>query len=207
MRQPRISYEQHELRSQLTSAAASVATEAAWPGTAPSSAELQAVADAMDAARQAIVEAELELGRARKRLELASAEGRELMRRVDWATTALYGESHGHKVVFGLRPIDRTRNRRPVPEAVEDLRLSDGPEAGTLFLRWKPIFRASYLAEAWSGVPEVEGSVLVRATDSRKASCQMAGLKPGTRLTVRVRASTSGRTGDWSEPVSRYVNG
>jgi hypothetical protein len=50
MRQPRISYEQHELRSQLTSAAASVATEAAWPGTAPSSAELQAVADAMDAA-------------------------------------------------------------------------------------------------------------------------------------------------------------
>src|SRR5688500_16714740 len=106
MRGPRVEADPYALALQLRNASAKVPGEPAWPAGGPSAAELAVAADQLEAAQKAVRNAEMELGLLRAGLRIDIGAARELMRRVDRVTTALYGEASPEKIPFGLRPID-----------------------------------------------------------------------------------------------------
>lgn len=195
------------MAQQLHSAAVAAAAEPDWPASWPTPAELQATSDALDTLITQIVGAENTLQGLRGQALMDTKTGQDLMRRVDLLTSALYGPSHHKKVAFGLRPIEQVRSMPPAPKAPVKVKFLDGPKPGTVLLDWKRVPNARYLAEAWEGVPEAEGSRLLLALSETASNAVFAGLPVGTHVFARVRIIAGKRSGPWSKPLSRYVNG
>lgn len=207
MRKRRIRRGRYELAKQLHSASVAAAGEPNWPASGPTAAQLQAAADALETLITQIVGAENALQILRSQALTASKTGQDLMRRVDLLTSALYGPSGGKKIAFGLRPIDMVRSMPPAPKAPLKVKLLDGPKPGTLLLDWKRVANARYLAEAWDGDPEAEGSRLLLAMSETASKSVFAGLPVGTQVFARVRIIAGKRSGPWSKPLTRFVNG
>lgn len=207
MRKRRIRRGRYELAKQLHSASVAAAAEPQWPASGPSSVQLQAASDALETLITQIIGAENALQGLRSQALDATKSGQELMRRVDLLTSALYGPAGGKKISYGLRPIDLVRSMPPAPKAPLKVKLMDGPKPGTLLLDWKRVPNARYLAEAWEGLPEEEGSRLLLALSETASKAIFAGLPVGTQVFARVRIIAGKRSGPWSKPLSRYVNG
>jgi hypothetical protein len=196
----RLAEKPYDLAQQIRSAAIAVASEPGWTG--PSQAELDAVADEMEAGLDGIRAKALEIQLARTKLEQDAAAGKALLMRVDNLVTALYGRGSSEKIRFGLPPEDLVRNRYPVPDAPDGLRLGDAP--GGFSAKWNGTRRATYEVQFFRD-PEL--AQMAGAVVSTKQSAMVGGLSPGTEVYVRVRAILSGRTSGWSETVRRFVNG
>lgn len=196
----RVSDKPYKLTQQLRFAATAAAAVPGWAGPTP--AELEALAVEIETADGEIREKLSEIKGHRYKMGRDIDSARELMRRVDYITTGLFGKGAGEKATFGLKPEDTVRNRAPIPDVPSDLTLSDA-SAG-FFVKWKGTRRASYEVQWFldSNLQTLAGSLV---STSQKAT--ITGLAQGTEIFVRVRASRSGRFTEWSETVRRFVNG
>lgn len=200
----RIHTDLYKLADQLRRASEGIAGEPGWPGFAPTQAETAAAATAIRSAATNVIAIENDLSVARTALAMARADGTAIMRKIDGATTGLYGESGLQKHNFGLRPVDGVKNSRgPVPP-IKKLSLSDGPKPGSLLAKWKAIVGASYDLQ-WFADETLE--TLVGSMASTRRQAVLENLVPGSHIWLRVRGTRAGRHGAWSETVSRYVNG
>lgn len=198
----RISRDWDKLATQLESAGRGISGEPAWPGSAPTQAEVEAAADAIRDFRTQIIAAENLMQGLRSEFAKAMENGGRIMRLVDYVTSGLYGETGAGKIVFGVRPIDRTRNSPGPTPKVTKVVLSDGPGSGSIALRWKPIPRATYEVQ-WFGEETLES--LMGAMVSTKSRAPIPALRPGLQIWVRVRALRGGKLGAWSDPATRVA--
>ncbi|OGR25531.1 MAG: hypothetical protein A2139_06655 [Desulfobacca sp. RBG_16_60_12] len=206
MSKRRISRKPFLLADQLRSAAEAAAAEPQWPSSAPSPPELQAASDSLRALITGIIGAENDLSNMRGQLEIDLKSDVAMMRRVDFTTSMLYGPSGHEKIGFGIRPIDAQRTTPPAPKAPTKLKLIDGPASAALTFDWKWVPNAKYHAEAWDGVPEAAGSVLLQSKYETASRAMFFGLPVGLLVFVRARILSGKRTGPWSRSLSRYVN-
>lgn len=185
----------------LKRAALEAASDPLWTGDLTPAA-IQQLADDFEALLNELQSMELLLGVKQTETELKFAEVKATLKRVDLISTAIHGEDSLAKLAYGFRPIDRTRNRPPAPDAIRGLVLSDGDQPGVLSLKWKRQPRATYLVE-WAH-DETFGERLGSRVTTR-SSTTIDGTV-GLKLFARVRPMRGGREGEWSDPVSRYVN-
>ena len=195
----RVSVKWYEVARQLRSSATAAAGEPGWNGPTP--AELNAVADEIENTFDEVRQKLLDLKTARTVHHRSVGAGRDLMRRVDLITTALYGRGAGEKNRFGLRPEDLTRNIYPLPDAPSNLRLLDHEDG--LMAKWKGKRRGNYEIQVYR---DAELSQLGLTLFSTSQSTRIPGLSPGTEVYVRVRTRLSGRWSEWSEVARRFVN-
>ena len=195
----RVSVNPYKLTHQLRNAADGVAAEPG--GIGPTQAELDALANDLETGLTDVRQKMLILAKARAKVSMDAKKGRELMRRVDHLSTAIYGRGSGQKNKFGLRPEDLTRNIYPVPNAPANLRLLD--DLNGVLAKWKGTRRANYEIQVCRD-PEM-GNPAATLFSTRQ-SILISGLSPGTEIYVRVRARLSGRWSEWSDVVRRYVN-
>lgn len=192
----------YELMVQLKSAVDAIAGEPAWPAD-PTQAQVQALADDLDALITERIEKENDLQDVRARLRTTLESGQQIMRRIDVITSGLYGVDGSQKVVFGLRPVDTARNSAgPTPQVLK-LRLGDGLAAGSIQADWKRVPRAVYEVQwfADEGLERLLGSAV-----STRSELLIAGLAPGTQIWVRVRALRGRKHGEWSDLATRIAN-
>jgi hypothetical protein len=81
------------------------------------------------------------------------------------------------------------------------LEVRQGPVPGSVRLYAKAMRNRSFYD--WQYSPN--GKIWVDAPSTLKASRDITGLTPGTWCLFRLRRSTKGGTGDWSEPVRFFV--
>jgi len=187
---------------QINQAARGIAMEAGWPST-PTHAEVQALADKLDADIKAVGTAESSLKVLRAQLGTDYKAALAMLRRIDNITDSLYGRSGAKKLQYGLRPIDEVKNSAgPVPQ-VTGLTLADGLGPGSLVAKWKSVKRAAYDIQ-WFGSAAMDQ--LMGSAVSTRATVDILGLAPGTQIWLRVRALRAGKLGEWSEVATRIAN-
>lgn len=165
-------------------------------------ADIDALANKLDAEVRDMGLKAMLFGIAQQQVKLTSKETEEMLKRIDGITTMMFGETGAQKVSYGMRPIDRVRNRPPAPAIVTGLQLGDGPKPGSLTARWKRQPRASYRVE-WTSDPTFESDVQTELSTRRSLTIVAA---TGERLFVRVRAYRGGQWGKWSASATRIVN-
>lgn len=202
----RIPQDRYRLAQLLAFTSNAVRLDPLWGAIEPTHEQLLAVSDAINSGTIAMIAAENTLQGLRGQIDMDFKEGHRLMRLIDSITSGLYGESSGEKLRFGLRPIDRVRNMPKAPKAPTKLSLKDGAAAATLALSWKRVPGARYLAEAWYGVPEAEGSTIIAAKSETASRSMFSGLTVGAQVFCRVRIIAGKRSGPWSRTLSRFVN-
>ncbi|MEQ1934242.1 MAG: hypothetical protein ABL962_10260 [Fimbriimonadaceae bacterium] len=202
VRTHRLPVERYKLLQALKSAAHGAASDPNWPVATIPPGDLVTLAQAFEAEIVLVGNHENNLRGEQAGLRMTMDNVTTILKRVDAITTAIYGESGGEKGLYGIRPIDRTRNQPPPPLPVLKLILTDGPEPGTILAKWKAQPRATYQVD-WSlhanFNPVIGSSPTTRANLTFPAQI-------GARVFVRVRAYRGGRWSEWSEPLSRYVN-
>lgn len=199
----RIKQERYALQMQIANAAHGIGEEPDWPSGAPTQIEVQAVADDLDDLLTQLVAAENQIAGVRAMIQQKSADGVALLRRIDNVTSALYGVDGAKKGLFGLRPIDTTRNSPgPTPQVI-GLKLTDGLAPGSIQADWKRIPRAVYEVQwfADEALERIMGSAV-----STRSELLIPALTPGTQIWVRVRALRGRKQGDWSAVGTRIAN-
>jgi hypothetical protein len=198
----RISRKAEELARQCALAAEGIAAERVWPGS-PDAATLKGCAEDIAAQRSVVVALEEQLHDARQALKAIVGKARKEMGRVDCASDILYGMDGAQKAKFGLTPKKKSREPLGEPGPVVIDAIADGTQPGSIWLDWSPIVGAVYEVRWFS---DAELTRRAGGTTVTASKMEIEDLEPGTQYWFRVRAVRGGKTGPWSEPVTRFAN-
>ncbi len=198
----RISRNWNDLSQQLLSAGRGISLEPSWPATAPTQVEVEAASAEITSLTTQIIAAENVLQGLRLSRHKAIEDGTQLMRRVDQATNALYGETGSQKITYGLRLKDQVRNSSGPTPAISKLLLTDGPVKGSISAGWKKVPRATYEVQ-WFSDEALESLMGATVAPQNQTFIPAA---PGVQIWLRVRAMRGRRLGEWSEVVTRISN-
>lgn len=185
-------------------AAVAVSGTVDWPVQAPTQAQLNDNAQIIEDLEVQIANLEDALKIAREQRREAGAAGYELLKRVDSATTMIYGETSAQKARYGVEP--RKSASESGPDSLKKLMilsLEDGPEPGSIFADTSTESGAVYELEI--SVNSNFNPVLQVLTETASEGT-FTGLTMGTQYWIRARAVRGGEKGPWSDPATRVAN-
>lgn len=198
----RISRNAAVLRDQLTDAIDAITaaeTATTWPPTAPTSAEVTAVRDALatsitdtDNSKDAW-QADAQL----KRKNVGTSY--DTLTKVIQAATLLYGPSGAELNNFGVTP-----EGSPLPALAKltNIVVGDGNLPGSLLFDWENIEGATYEVQ-WA--TDSAFSSIVGSATSTQSEYMIAGLTSGTQYWMRVRPIRGSQNAAWSDPATRVA--
>jgi len=199
----RISLKADELANQCGLAAAAIAGEAGWPGSAPGAGVMTGHAAELSAKSAEIKRLEAELRIARQAIKPVIANARRDMKKVDKATDMLYGDDSGRKIEFGLSPKKVSWTRSAEPDQVIIRATRDGVAPGSIWVDWEPQPAAVYEVQWFtdSAMTQMVGSIT-----ATKSETVVEELKRGKEYWFRVRAVRGSKRGPWSDPATRVAS-